>query len=66
MAMTYDSVVQATRKKFLNTDVSSVQELLLFKSILSVKLREFSILKLKMVRFTLSLMNTMTEMQFLP
>ena len=24
MAMTYDSVVQATRKKFLNTDVSSV------------------------------------------
>lgn len=66
MAMTYDSVVQATRKKFLNTDVSQFRELLLFKSILSVKLREFSILKLKMVRFTLSLMNTMTEMQFLP
>ena len=68
MAMTYDSVVQATRKKFLNTDVSSVQGTLAFQipSILSVKLREFSILKLKMVRFTLSLMNTMTEMQFLP
>ena len=31
MAMTYDSVVQATRKKFLNTDVSSVQGTLAFQ-----------------------------------
>ena len=31
MAMTYDSVVQATRKKFLNTDVSSVQGTLDFQ-----------------------------------
>ena len=30
MAMTYDSVVQATRKKFLNADVSSVSGTLAF------------------------------------
>lgn len=31
MAMTYESVVQAARKKFLNTDVSSVQGTLAFQ-----------------------------------
>ena len=31
MAMTYDSVVQATRKKFLNADVSSVSGTLAFQ-----------------------------------
>ena len=31
MAMTYDSVVQATRKKFLNADVSSVPGTLAFQ-----------------------------------
>lgn len=31
MAMTYESVVQSTRKRFLNTDVSSVQGTLAFQ-----------------------------------
>ncbi len=31
MAMTYESVVQSARKKFLNTDVSSVQGTLAFQ-----------------------------------
>ena len=31
MAMTYESVVQATRKKFMDTDVSSVEGTLAFQ-----------------------------------
>ena len=65
MAMTYDSVVQATRKKFLNTDVSSVQGTLAFQINLIGKVEGIFYIEIKDGQVHVE-PYTMTEMQFLP
>ena len=66
MAMTYDSVVQATRKKFLNADVSSVSGTLAFQINLIGKVEGIFYIEIKDGQVHVEPYGIMTEMQYLP